>query len=259
MIVGFEKTSVNWKVKFRTSGIHFIVSVLVGLISSGLVFLVWYPGAYSSIAGISSVFGLILAVDVALGPLLTFIVYNQLKPKKEKIVEFVFIVLIQFCALFYGISIAYQSRPIHLVFEYYRMAVVYASDVDEEELSAAPVDFSKIPKRGPTLISLRPLKPEEFVESTMAAMNGRPQAAQPQLWQPYESALSEILRESHSMSQLKHKFPNQIEKIMQAINRTGYAEEQLRYLPVIGRKEMWTVLIDKSTGRPREFIALDSF
>lgn len=148
----------------------------------------------------------------------------------------------------------------HLVFEYQRIAVVSAADVDPATLTQAPASLQNLPLTGPTLLSLRPFKDgHEQYDSTMAALGGVPQAAQPALWQPWDAAHADILKESRPVAELRQRFGAQAALIDSAIAATGRPAEGLRYLPLLARKQGWTVLIDAQTTAPVGFLPLDSF
>ena len=61
------------------------------------------------------------------------------------------------------------------------------------------------------------------------------------------------------MAQLKQRFGAQAALIASAIAATGRPLEALRYLPLLGRKKGWTVLIDGQSTEPVGFLPLDSF
>ena len=126
-------------------------------------------------------------------------------------------------------------------------------------LAKAPVALQTLPINGPSLLSLRPLQGEEKFDSELLALGGIVQAAQPALWQPYDAARADILRESHPAAQLQQRFPAQAQAIDQAAARTGRPLDQLRTLPLLSRKTAWTVLIDAQTAQPVGFVAVDSF
>ena len=123
----------------------------------------------------------------------------------------------------------------------------------------APRSLQQLPVGGPTLLSLRPLQGSETVESVMLATNGIPQAAQPALWQPYDAARADILRESHPAEQLAQRFPAQADAIARAVASTGRPLQALHTLPLLSRKTAWTVLIDAQSAQPVGFVAVDSF
>ena len=93
----------------------------------------------------------------------------------------------------------------------------------------------------------------------MAALSGVAQAAQPALWQPWESARAGILKESRPVAELRQRFGTQAALIDRAIAATARPAEGLRYLPLLARKQGWTVLIDAQTTAPVGFLPLDSF
>ena len=92
----------------------------------------------------------------------------------------------------------------------------------------APRSLQQLPVGGPTLLSLRPLQGSETVESVMLATNGISQAAQPALWQPYDAARADILRESHPAEQRAQRFPAQADAIARAVASTGRPLQALR-------------------------------
>ena len=260
VIVNFKMTTSRFKSALVAAGVHFSVSLVVAVLAAWMVFGLWYPYPYSEISGGNGLFFLVVLVDVVCGPLLTLVIFNPVKPHRELIVDFLVIGLLQFIALGYGLWTVFSARPVHLVFEYHRIAVVNAADVDAMALAQAPPALQVLPLKGPTLLSLRSFKDgKEQYESTMLALGGIPQAAQPMLWQPWEAAHAQILSESRPVADLKQRFGTQIASINKAIAATGRPADNLRYLPLMARQEGWTVLIDAQTIKPVGFMQLDSF
>lgn len=249
----------NWKRRLRASGIHLGISLCIAALAAILVFGLWYPYPYREISGGRALFFLVAGVDVIMGPLITLIIFNSAKPRRELLTDFTVVGLLQVAALSYGLWTVFVARPVHLVFEYSRMSVVHAIDVDSDLLAKAPVSLQKLPITGPTKISLRPFRDsaEEF-DATMAAIGGVPLAARSDLWQPYADGIPEILKEAKSATDLIARFPNNSSLIGGGIERTGKPVTQLRTLPLVGRAHVWTVLLDGNTAEPLEFLPLDS-
>ncbi len=246
--------------RLRAALIHLSLSALMALMAASLVFLVWYPSPYGQISGGRELFGLLVVVDVIIGPLITLVIFNQSKTRRHLVMDFTVVGLLQLAALMYGLWSVFAARPVHLVFEYHRMAVVHAVDIEPEALAKAPAELQTLPLTGPTLLSLRPLGgADEQFDSIIKTVGGIPQAAQPALWQPYDAARADILRESRPAAQLKERFPQYADTIDQAVARTGLPLDQLRTLPLLSRKTAWTVLIDAQTAQPVGFVALDLF
>ncbi len=249
----------SWKLRLHASAIHLSISLGVAVLAALLVFGWWYPYPYREMSGGRELFTLLVAVDVVLGPLITLVIFNASKTRRHLMMDFSVIGLLQVAALSYGLWTVFAARPVHLVFEYHRMTLVHAVDLEPEMLAKAPPGLQQLPWTGPTLLSLRPLGASEAIESILQATGGIPQAAQANLWQPYEAARDQILQESRPAAQLYQRFPDQRAAIDQAVAATGQGIEQLRYLPLLARKTAWTVLIDAQSIQPVGFLLLDSF
>ena len=250
----------SWKNRLHASAIHLGFSLIIVSLIAWLVFEFWYPYPYREISGGRELFMLIIVVDVVMGPLITLMVFNQTKTRSELILDLSMVGLLQLAALGYGLWTVFEARPVHLVFEYHRLAVVSAADLEASTLAQAPAALQVSPLTGPTLLSLRPFKSvDEQYQSTMIALNGVPQAAQPALWQPWEAERPALLRESRPVTELKKRFGSQTALIDDAIAATGRSAQDMRYLPLVTRKDAWTVLIDAETTLPVGYLPLDSF
>ena len=250
----------NWKERLRASGIHLGISLCLAVLSAALVFGFWYPYPYREISGGRELFLLVVAVDVVMGPLITLAIFNRAKPRRELLMDFTVVGLLQLAALGYGLWTVFAVRPVHLVFEYSRMSVVHAIDVDSDLLAKAPPSLQTLPVTGPTVIALRPFKnPAEQFDATTAALKGFRLAARSDLWQAYEPARADVLKEAKPVAELRVRFSNQAAEIDRAIAATGKPVTDLRYLPLLSRKTAWTVLLDTTTAEPLGYLPLDSF
>jgi len=168
--------------------------------------------------------------------------------------------LIQLSALGYGLWTVFVARPVHLVFEIDRFRVVHAIDIPPEELPLTPPGVEAMPLLGPTLLSLRPFRDtQENMDATMAALQGASLGARPGLWQPYAAGKADLLKVVRPVAELKRRFAPQAAAIDSAVAHTGRHAEALVYLPMVGRKSFWTVLLDPITAEPLAFVPLDSF
>lgn len=250
----------NLKERLRASAIHLAISLSIACLAALLVFGLWYPYPYRELSGGRELFLLVIAVDVVMGPLITLIIFNRAKSRRHLAMDFSVVGLLQLAALSFGLWTVFVARPVHLVFEYSRMVVVHAIDVDPTQINQASADLRTLPVTGPTLLSLRPFKSfDEQHLSTMLAFEGIAQAAQPSLWQPYDAARADILKAAKPVAQLKERFPSQAAAVDSAVAKTGVQANSLRYLPLLARKNAWTILIDPATAQPLGYLAVDSF
>lgn len=246
--------------RIKAFSIHFLGSLFLAGFSALLVFGYWYPGAYREISGGVDIFVLIVCVDLILGPLITFVIVNAKKTRKHLLLDISFVVILQIIGLLYGLWTAFNARPVYLVFEYQRMAIVHASDIDLDYLKKFRPEYLKLPTSGPKLLSLRELSQSEVVESVMHAALGVPQAVQPNLWQPYEEAKTEILLQAKPLTELLKRSPGskQTDEIRKIINAKGVPINRASYLPLLGRKDVWTVIIDSNSAYPVGFVKINT-
>jgi hypothetical protein len=249
-----------WRDRLRASALHLTLSLTIAALAAALVFGVWYPYPYREISGGRELFLILVTVDVILGPFLTLAVFNRVKAWPVLRRDLVVIALLQLTALGYGLWTVFVARPVHMVFEYNRFAVVHAVELTPEELKKAPPAIDALPLTGPTLLSLREIKNEsEKVDFTLAAVAGVGLVARPELWQPYAKALPEILKEAKPVRALKNRFANRALEIDQVVTRAGGNPQTALYLPLIGRDHYWTVFVDPIDAHIVATMPLDPF
>jgi len=255
-----ENARFFWADRMRASGIHLGISMAIALLAALLVFLLWYPYPYREVSGGRELFLILVSVDVVLGPLITLAIFNRSKPRRELVRDLAIVGLIQLSALGYGMWTVFVARPVHLAFEIDRFRVIHAVDVPTEMLPQAPEAMQSLPLFGPTLVAVRPFRnPQESFEATMAALQGAQLGARPDFWQPYPEARERVLVAAKPVRELLQRFPDSAGHIEQAVMDSGRSLDSLRYLPLVGRKSAWTVLLDAATAEAVGFIPLDSF
>ncbi len=124
------------KDKLQAFGMHLLFSILIGACLAFVVFDIWYPSPLPKATGITQIFAMMLAIDVILGPILTFLVYK--KGKKTLKMDLCIIVLLQLGAMLYGMYFVSQGRPSWLVHVNDRVMVIspaIALDKDNRSIS----------------------------------------------------------------------------------------------------------------------------
>jgi hypothetical protein len=249
-----------WKDRLQASAVHLSLSLLVAALAALLVFGLWYPYPYREISGGRELFLLVVTVDVILGPLITLAIFNRRKPWKELRRDLCIVVALQLSALGYGLWTVAMARPVHMVFEIDRFRIVHAIDVPEEWLSKAPQGITALPFSGPSVLGVRPFKDgQEQMEATLAALQGLQLGFRPDLWQAYDESRQDVVRVAKPVGELRQRFPAQVAAIDAALAGKGAAADAARYLPLAGRKDFWTVLVDGRNGDILGFVPVDSF
>ncbi|MES2632609.1 MAG: TfpX/TfpZ family type IV pilin accessory protein [Pseudomonadota bacterium] len=254
---------VNWNDRVRAAGIHLAISLVIALAAAALVFAVWYPYPYREISGGRELFLILVTVDVILGPLITFAVFNRAKPRAELRRDLAFVGVLQMLALVYGLWTVSVARPVHLVFEIDRFRVVHGVDVPEDLLDQVPAGIELAPLGGPTLIAVRPFRDQtESANATVAALQGVQIGARPDFWIPYEQARGAVQSAARPVSQLRTRFAGNTANtaaIDAAVAQTGRPIDTLVYIPVVSRKLFWTALLDQGSLAIVGFVPLDPY
>lgn len=249
-----------WSDRLKASGIHLALSLTVAALAALLVFGIWFPYPYRDISGGRELFLLVVTVDVILGPLITLAVFNRKKPWPELRRDLSVVALIQLAALGYGLWTVYVSRPVHLVFEYDRFRVVHAIDVPLALLPKTAPGVNALPVTGPTLLSVRPFTDaKEKQDVTMQELEGLPLAARPDFWQPYAPAIPAVLKAAKPVAFLKSRFAARATEMDRVLATAGRTAQNVVYLPMVGRKDFWTVFLDPVTAGVVAYMPLDSF
>jgi len=136
------------KAKLKAAGIHLSISAVIFIGILYLILVEWYPGIFFTAEGGWDGIKLMAAVDLVLGPSLTFIIYNHMKAKKEIVLDLSLVAVAQISALVWGGLQVYSERPVALVMwdgifytvteDYYKKQDISLQDVaafsDEEPL-----------------------------------------------------------------------------------------------------------------------------
>lgn len=161
---------------------------LVGC-AAGLILGLWYPDVLSRIDGVLPIVGMLVLVDVCLGPLLTLVVANPTKPRRELWRDLAVIGAVQTAALVYGVHAAYAGRPVFVVFDVKQFETVAAKELDNAGIESLPEAqrVSISPIVGPQWVYAEPpADPEEQQRIMVATLSGGPEFKNlPRLFRPW--------------------------------------------------------------------------
>ena len=121
--------------RLKAFGLHLLGSACVLTLVLGGMYLGWYrwPGWYLS--SVLHIVGIVLMVDLAVGPTLTLVVANPGKPRKSLARDIGIIVAVQLVALGYGTVTLWMGRPLYYAFSADCLQLVQASDLQSDEIA----------------------------------------------------------------------------------------------------------------------------
>jgi len=244
--------------RLRAGGIHLLISASAAALAAGLVFGLWYPGFYRFVSGGQNLFLLVTNVDVVLGPLLTFAVFNPKKGRKQLRRDLSAIAAIQSAALIYGLHTVYIVRPIAMAFEVDRFRVIVAADVYEPELPEARPEYRTLPLTGPWLIGTRaPNAGDEHNDAVFMGLQGIDRANRPMFWQPYALSVNDVRAKSRPIDVLLMHYPERAAGFRACLSKMNASESNARFLPLRARGD-WIVVVDAG-GSVLGYLQADGF
>lgn len=252
-------TSRPWRPALCAAAIHLALSAGVIAIVAALIYGLWFPTPYRRMLGGDKLFLLIAWVDVSLGPLLTLVVFDVRKLRRELVRDLGVIGLLQASALAYGTATLLQARPVHLAFEVDLYRIVTVADVDPTQLPEAPEALRQLPWTGPILTGVRrPTDAREIFNTALLGARGIHLAYLPRYWQPYASVLPQVQAKARPMAELRLRSAPERAQLDETLARSGLSREQARWLPVLSARASWIAIVDEQ-AQPRAFAAIDSF
>ena len=237
------------KSRLRAGAIHLALSALTLGPVAWLVFRDWYPPPYAAIAGGTSLFTILVGLQLGLGPLLTTVVAAAGKGRRLLVRDVSVICVVQFAALVWGVHVMAAARPVALVFSVDRFQLVSAAELDPSALLEAPEKLRALSWSGPQLIAAKkPTSADELMRSIDLALAGADLPLQPRHWVSYDELRAEAWRRARPVQALtaRYQVAAELGRIAQAAR---LPVEALRFLPLLGRRANCVVLIAAPDAR----------
>jgi hypothetical protein len=236
--------------RVQAAGTHLLLSVLIGASAAALVFLVWYPGLFAQLSGVLTIFGLLVLVDVTLGPLITLVIFNT--KKKELGRDLMIVAAIQLAALAYGMYTVFTGRPVYLVHNASLLDLVFAADLSGDKLAKAKLpEFRTLPVWGPRLIAApMPADPAQAAKIIAAAVSGGDDIQYlPEYYVPFETEKNRAMAQLKPLASLRApdaKDQPALDKL-----RGTYAAKasEVGYLPVKASGQPAVAVFERNTGK----------
>ncbi|MBU0808683.1 MAG: type IV pilin accessory protein [Gammaproteobacteria bacterium] len=229
-------------VRLKAFFLHLGVSGIIAVLALLLVFKLWYPEPLHTAVGVTHIFLLLLLIDVALGPLLTLLVYKV--GKKTLVLDLTVIAMLQLSALGYGLWAVAEGRPAWLVFNADRFDLVRVLDIDPRKLERALPEYHSPSWFGPRWVSaVLPSDNAERIELMFeAALGGSDLPQHPSFYRPLADARADIQSRSRPLAELQGFNP--VERVQAVIAQWPEADA---WLPLMAGTPM-VVLLHKENA-----------
>lgn len=240
-----NSNSNRFKSATKAAGIHFCIGLLLASLLAWLVFSIWYPYPYRTLAGGVELFTIIMVIDLICGPLLTLILFSPIKPKRELLIDLSLVISIQIIALSYGMWTVWQTRPIFVVHETDHLNITSRVSLNKEELAGLSTDLQPLLFGGPRMMSLR-----AFTEQEQLAINedikrgGRDRSERPLFYAPFDGV--KVYKSGFPLDKYLLIHPerkNQAQSIIGSMDASNL--KKFKYVPIVGRI-YWLAIYDES-------------
>lgn len=243
--------------RWKAAAIHLSISVAIGLMVLALLFLVWYPQPYFTAAGGQGLIIILLGVDIVLGPLLTLILFKS--GKKNLALDLCLIAAIQASALFYGLWVIAQARPVFIVAAIDRFELVSATEIDPADLAkASKAEFRQLSWTGPHLVAARrPIDSGQRNTLLFSGFAGKDIQTFPEYYVEYADEVANLLKRAKPLSGLRQTKPETATRLKAWLEKHQREESSVVWLPINARKAALTMLLDAKTGEALDALPID--
>jgi hypothetical protein len=238
--------------RFKAFGWHLLASATVLSVVLGTLYLGWYhwPGWYLS--GVTAVVPLLAGVDLALGPMLTFVIASPKKPRRELKRDVSVIAAVQILALIYGATQLWNGRPLYYAFSVKELSVVQGYDLDPTEsalardkgLPLAPHWYS-LPRWIYAPLPDDPAASQKIMQS--AITGGYDVTAMPSHFQPWAAGLSDLRAHLVKVGDSTYFSLADRKTLAERMRSAGFDPDVANALPFTGRRRPLLAVFDPKT------------
>jgi hypothetical protein len=238
--------------RLKAFSLHLVSSVSVLTLILGSLYFGWYRWPGWHLTDVTTVVLVMVCVDVALGPTLTFIVANQKKSRRELTRDIGIIVVVQLCALIYGSVSLWNGRPLYYAFSESVLQCVQAYDIDAKE---AEIGRRQNPTLAPHWYSLPrwiwaplPQTAEEREKIVASAVTGGDDViSMPMYFKPWGDGLASLRSKLKKVDDVAYFPKNEKKKLKERMKAAGLPDDQLNAMPLTGRGYPLLAVFDPAT------------
>lgn len=243
--------------RFKAFSGHLLASATVLSVVLGTLYIGWYhwPGWYLS--GVTSVVPLLAGVDLTLGPLLTFVIANPKKPRRELVRDVSVIAAVQIIALIYGATQLWNGRPLYYAFSGKELSVVQGYDLDPTEAAVArDKELPLAPHWYSTPRWIYAPAPDDSADAQKirsAATQGFDPTGMATYFQPWQAGLPALRTHLVKVGESTYFSLAERKTLAERMRAAGFDPEVANALPFTGRRRPLLAVFDPKS---LEFLAM---
>lgn len=235
------------KTKLKAFIIHLLLSIILVSFVIGMIIYFWYPAKYWGVTSLKDIAILIISIDLILGPLLTFVIYNP--TKKSLRFDLSVIALFQISALAYGSYTLFQTHPVYITYSVNGFSLVNANEAQPAKANFEEYNVSKLSS---AKLAYAELPADDDVQTKLIvsiALEGAPGLEKRmEYYKPYKSNIDKIL--SQSLDSDKIFSDPKLKKYLEPFLDKKKSINNLAFFPIKGSGKSAIVILDKTTAEP---------
>ncbi len=248
--------------RLQAFGLHLTGSATALTLVLGAMWLGWYrwPGWY--LASVLHIVGIVVLVDLVLGPTLTLIVANPAKRRVELARDIAIIVAVQLTALVYGGVTLWGGRPLYYTFSVDRLELVQASDLKTNDIdqarrenpALAPWWYSR-PRWIWAPLPADPAEAQKIV--TGAVLGGTDVIQMPRYFRPWAQGLTQLRAQLKRIDDMSYFTRTEESTLKSRLAQRGLPADQANTMVLWGGSRRVLAVFDLETLRIRALINPD--
>jgi hypothetical protein len=243
--------------RFKAFSFHLLASATALTLILGSLYMGWYrwPGWY--LADATQVVLVMICVDVVLGPMLTFIIANKNKSRRELSRDIGIIVVVQLCALIYGSVSLWNGRPLYYVFSEDALSLIQAYDIEGEQANLGRQQNAELAPHWYSLPRWVFVPPSIAAAAAAAAAKGDDVTAMPKFYRPWNDGLPLLKGQLRTMGELRFFLPHEKKILNRRMQAAGVPSDQNNSIPITGRRRPLLAVFDTVTLKITRIFKID--
>jgi hypothetical protein len=206
---------------------------------------------------------ILAGVDLTLGPLITLIIANPNKPRRELARDVGMVVVIQIVALGYGATTLWHGRPLYYAFSVNELQMVQASDLPPNEVALA---WKQNPDFVPHWYSRprwvwAPLPADNKERQRILndeILNGGADVIQmPRYFKPWRAATGDMRKSLKKVDEFFYYTKQEEQSLKERMAQRGFAADQPITLILTGRDTPVVAVFDPKTMQIKAILRAD--
>lgn len=234
--------------RYKAAAIHFLGSLLALSLIVLVVWTIWYPGPLLRAASGLSLLAIVLSVDVAAGPLVTFIIFNT--QKKSLRFDMATVLICQLAFMLYGVWSIFEARPVYVAFAESRFQLATANQIEDyEQKKVINPAYKRLPILGPEVVGTKvPNDRQTNSDLVFASAFGMGVQNMPQYFVPYAEVADEVKKAGKVAKDVKGMDQEVMKRLAAYEAKQQANNRKVLFLPLIAKGSVLQIAVDASNG-----------